>query len=134
MREVWEDHSVRYGAAPLRSGGSTVIDQVVEDKLGEPVGIMLASFRQNDELFDDDFRHRVVRVIGRRAASLHRSHICPGAGPRFTAPTEGRGLTDQRSGRPSARCSTGQVATWPGSCSHASRTAIRSPKGTEKCD
>jgi hypothetical protein len=48
--------------SPLRSGGLTVVNQIIEDKLGQPVRVMLASLRQGDDLVDDDFRHRVVNV------------------------------------------------------------------------
>jgi hypothetical protein len=59
----------------------TVVNQIIEDKLGQPVRVMLASLRQGDDLVDDDFRHRVVNVtleqervaglLKRRAHSLN---------------------------------------------------------------
>jgi hypothetical protein len=40
----------------------TVIHQIVEDKLGQPVSVMLASFREMDDFVCDDFSNRVINI------------------------------------------------------------------------
>jgi hypothetical protein len=58
--------------APLRSGGSTVIDHIVYEKLGQPVGVILAGLRVSHDLAGDDFRHRVVHIAFERKQAKHR--------------------------------------------------------------
>jgi hypothetical protein len=48
--------------SPLRSGGLTVVNQIIEDMFGDPIRIVLASLRKGDDLRGDDFSHRGVHV------------------------------------------------------------------------
>jgi hypothetical protein len=43
-------------------GGLTVIHQVIENELRQPVGVMLAGIRESDDFVDDDLSHRVIAV------------------------------------------------------------------------
>jgi hypothetical protein len=40
----------------------TVIHQVIENELRQPVGVMLAGIRESDDFVDDDLSHRVIAV------------------------------------------------------------------------
>jgi hypothetical protein len=49
-------------ASGLLSSVLTVVNQIIEDMFGQPVGIMLASLGKGNDLFDDHLRHRVIAV------------------------------------------------------------------------
>jgi hypothetical protein len=56
LERVQNDLSVQYcthcrpdRGSPLGSGGLTVVNQIIEDKLGQPVRIVLAGLRMSDD-------------------------------------------------------------------------------------
>jgi len=46
----------------LRSGGLTIVSQIIEHKLGQTVRIVLAGLHKGEKFVCDDFRHRVFNI------------------------------------------------------------------------
>jgi PAS domain-containing protein len=49
-------------ARPAARWRQTVVNQIIEDMFGYPVGVILTGLRQVDDLVDDDFDHRIINI------------------------------------------------------------------------
>jgi hypothetical protein len=49
-------------ARPAARWRQTVVNQIIEDMFGYPVGVILTGLRQVDDLVDDDFDHRSINI------------------------------------------------------------------------